>query len=83
MCVVHSMSAPRPTKAADKGVEEEAKLHRIRITLTSRNVPNLEKGTLLSDALAVLGLTSIRLGVWVGLLCLVAVRAMVCACSVQ
>merc|ERR1712131_494964 len=27
-----------------KGVEEEEKVHRIRITLTSRNVPSLEKG---------------------------------------
>merc|ERR1712131_258986 len=26
-----------------KGVEEEEKVHRIRITLTSRNVPSLEK----------------------------------------
>lgn len=35
------MSAP--VKAV-KGVEDDAKLHRIRITLTSRNVANLEKG---------------------------------------
>jgi len=26
-----------------KGQEEEEKVHRIRITLTSRNVPSLEK----------------------------------------
>ena len=31
-------------KVAKGGVDEEVKLHRIRITLTSRNVPNLEKG---------------------------------------
>jgi hypothetical protein len=31
-------------KVAKGGVDEEAKLHRIRITLTSRNVKDLEKG---------------------------------------
>jgi hypothetical protein len=35
---------PEPYKAPKGGVEEEvAEVHRIRITLTSRNVKNLEK----------------------------------------
>ena len=33
------------------GVEESAPVHRIRITLSSRNVKNLEKGTLLTRPL--------------------------------
>lgn len=39
-----SAAVPAPVVKPTKGVEEDAKLHRIRITLTSRNVPNLEKG---------------------------------------
>eukprot|EP00300_Choanocystis_sp_HF-7_P024568 c26059_g1_i1.p1 GENE.c26059_g1_i1~~c26059_g1_i1.p1 ORF type:complete len:123 (+),score=4.00 c26059_g1_i1:115-483(+) len=37
------MSAPAVATATKKGVEEEQPVHRIRITLTSRNVKNLEK----------------------------------------
>ena len=37
-----------PAKAEGKGFEtKEERLHRIRITLTSRNVKSLEKGKLL------------------------------------
>lgn len=45
--VVVQMAAVKPA-AGKPGLEEEGgQIHRIRITLTSRNVKNLEKGTLL------------------------------------
>ncbi len=42
---VSQMAAIKPA-AGKPGLEEEgSQIHRIRITLTSRNVKNLEKGT--------------------------------------
>ncbi len=38
-----ALAAQAPVKKA--GLEQEASFHRIRITLTSRNVARLEKGT--------------------------------------
>ena len=47
MVLLLQMAAVKPA-AGKPGLEEEGgQIHRIRITLTSRNVKNLEKGKLL------------------------------------
>ena len=49
------MAAIKPA-AGKPGLEEEgSQIHRIRITLTSRNVKNLEKGVFCSGSFALLG----------------------------
>ena len=43
MSTATPVAAYAPPKGEGKGTEETARVHRIRITLTSRNVASLEK----------------------------------------
>jgi hypothetical protein len=56
VCVCHANVLSCQKMAATvtkKGVSDEAPMHRIRITLSSRNVKSLEKGTLWGESLCI------------------------------
>ena len=64
MCRMAETAAPtgafKPSALSKQGVETAAATHRIRITLTARNVRNLEKGECSSNATAVKSLNCLQ-----------------------